>query len=87
MKITLLEPISYCNGVENAINTLETAISENTNKQIFVYGEIIHNLFIIRKYMSEGVIFIDKNVLLGLNIEVKGSGPFLVSSELISVSL
>lgn len=61
MKITLLEPISYCNGVENAINTLETAISENPNKQILVYGEIIHNLFIIRKYISEGVIFIDKN--------------------------
>lgn len=62
MKITVLEPSGFCSGVERAIKILDDALENHKDKQIYVYGEIIHNLFVLQKYKGKGVIFLEKNL-------------------------
>lgn len=62
MKLTIIEPISFCQGVKNAINVVETALKKHPEQQIYVYGEIIHNSFVINKMKEKGVVFLNKNI-------------------------
>ena len=62
MKISLIEPISFCEGVKNALKIVDKAISEYPDTNIYVYGEIIHNDFVIEEYKNKGVKFLQKNI-------------------------
>lgn len=62
MKVTLLEPQSYCIGVKRALNLLdETLNNKKNNSPIYLIGKLIHNDIIMNKYKDMGVIIIDEN--------------------------
>ncbi len=58
MKVLLANPRGFCAGVNMAIECLEECIREfGTN--IFVYHEIVHNRYVVEKFSSQGVKFVN----------------------------
>lgn len=57
-KLLLAAPRGFCAGVEMAIASLDKALAL-FGAPIFVYHQIVHNKFLVNKYESEGVIFVD----------------------------
>lgn len=47
MKVNVLKPIGYCNGVRNAFKIIENIRISNPNSKIYVLGMIIHNEIIV----------------------------------------
>ncbi len=59
MKITLINPQGYCKGVKLALDKLSEAITSTTTKRpIYILGEIIHNDFIVNKFIEAGAILL-----------------------------
>ena len=58
MKIILAAPRGFCAGVEMAIESLRLAI-EAFPPPIYVYHEIVHNKFVVERFESDGVIFVE----------------------------
>jgi len=56
MKVSLIEPRGFCNGVQNALNLLDDALAKNLKP--YVLNEIVHNKTIIADYQKKGVIFV-----------------------------
>jgi 4-hydroxy-3-methylbut-2-enyl diphosphate reductase len=46
MKIKIIKPIAHCFGVVNAINLAKKVAREYKNKNIFIFGLLVHNDFI-----------------------------------------
>lgn len=61
MKILLSNPRGFCAGVKRAIKIVEQALIIY-GSPIYVYHEIVHNNYIIKKLEKKGVIFV-KNIL------------------------
>jgi 4-hydroxy-3-methylbut-2-enyl diphosphate reductase len=57
-KLLLAAPRGFCAGVEMAIASLDRALAL-FGAPIFVYHEIVHNKFLVNKYETLGVIFVD----------------------------
>lgn len=57
-KLLLAAPRGFCAGVEMAIASLDKALAL-FGAPIFVYHQIVHNKFLVNKYESQGVIFVD----------------------------
>lgn len=58
MKILLANPRGFCAGVNMAIECLETAI-RHFGSQIYVYHEIVHNKYVVDRFVRQGVTFVD----------------------------
>ena len=58
MKIILAAPRGFCAGVEMAIESLRLAI-DAFPPPIYVYHEIVHNKFVVERFESDGVIFVE----------------------------
>ncbi|VFP79959.1 4-hydroxy-3-methylbut-2-enyl diphosphate reductase [Candidatus Erwinia haradaeae] len=58
MRIWLANPRGFCAGVHRAINIVER-ILKIYGAPIFVRHEIVHNLYIVKKFQEQGVIFIE----------------------------
>lgn len=43
MKIEVLKPIGYCNGVQRAIDIVKEARNTHKDKNIYIFGMLIHN--------------------------------------------
>lgn len=56
MKVTLIEPRGFCNGVQNALEILDKAVA--SGQKIYVLNEIVHNKTIITDYQKKGVSFV-----------------------------
>jgi len=59
MNIKILEPIGYCYGVTKAINEVKDIKKKYFNKNIFIFGLLIHNEEIINYMNKLGVTTID----------------------------
>lgn len=58
MEIILAAPRGFCAGVNMAVTSLEIAIA-NCPGPIYVYHEIVHNQYVVRRFQSQGAIFVD----------------------------
>ncbi len=58
MKIILANPRGFCAGVNMAIDSLEKAL-ERFGTPLYVYHEIVHNLHVVERFKTRGVVFVD----------------------------
>ena len=58
MHIILASPRGYCAGVEMAIEALDLAV-QRYGTPIYVYHEIVHNQYVVERFRSQGVVFVD----------------------------
>ncbi len=58
MRIVLASPRGFCAGVNMAIESLEFAI-ERFGTPLYVYHEIVHNTWVVERFGSLGVVFVD----------------------------
>ncbi|GAB4193164.1 MAG: 4-hydroxy-3-methylbut-2-enyl diphosphate reductase [Phycisphaeraceae bacterium] len=58
MQVILANPRGFCAGVEMAIQTVEKAI-EIVGTPLYVYHEIVHNRHVVRRFVQQGVVFVD----------------------------
>lgn len=59
MKILLANPRGFCAGVNMAIECLDEAI-RRFGSNIYVYHEIVHNKYVVDRFTSQGVTFVDQ---------------------------
>jgi 4-hydroxy-3-methylbut-2-enyl diphosphate reductase len=58
MRIILASPRGFCAGVNMAIESLERAI-QAFGTPLYVYHEIVHNKWVVQRFIHRGVIFVD----------------------------
>ncbi len=58
MKILLANPRGFCAGVNMAIECLERALAF-FGPPVYVYHEIVHNKYVVSRFSSQGVVFVD----------------------------
>ncbi|QEG36632.1 4-hydroxy-3-methylbut-2-enyl diphosphate reductase [Bythopirellula goksoeyrii] len=58
MRVLLASPRGFCAGVNMAIDALELAI-QSLPGPIYVYHEIVHNKYVVDRFRSQGVVFVD----------------------------
>ncbi|MCA9041823.1 MAG: 4-hydroxy-3-methylbut-2-enyl diphosphate reductase [Planctomycetaceae bacterium] len=59
MEIILANPRGFCAGVNMAITCLEEAV-KLFGSGIYVYHEIVHNQYVVNRFIQEGVTFVDE---------------------------
>lgn len=59
MKILLASPRGFCAGVNMAIESLDLAI-KLYGTPIYVYHEIVHNRYVVDRFVKQGVTFVDR---------------------------
>ena len=55
MKITVIEPKSYCAGVTNAINIALKAKQDYPKREIYILGKLVHNQLVINFLNEQGI--------------------------------
>ena len=68
MKINVLEPIGICDGVKRALSKVMEIKIANENKNIYLFGPIIHNEKIVDLFKSFNINIVE---LKGLNLETR----------------
>ena len=58
MEIILAAPRGFCAGVNMAVTSLDLAI-QHFGVPIYVYHEIVHNLYVVETFKSKGAIFVN----------------------------
>ena len=58
MEIILAAPRGFCAGVNMAVTSLELAI-KHFGVPIYVYHEIVHNLYVVESFKSKGAVFVN----------------------------
>ena len=58
MRILLASPRGFCAGVNMALESLEMAL-ERFGSPVYVYHEIVHNKWVVKRFRDEGVVFVD----------------------------
>lgn len=58
MKVLLASPRGFCAGVNMAIDSLDLALQIH-GPPIYVYHEIVHNRYVVERFKSQGVVFVD----------------------------
>lgn len=59
MKVDIIEPSSYCFGVKRAIDLVTKICDENSEQNIYLFGELIHNKEAMQPLINRGVKVID----------------------------
>ena len=71
MHIILASPRGYCAGVEMAIEALDLAV-QRFGTPIYVYHEIVHNQYVVERFRSQGVVFVDRMGVAGFTRAASG---------------
>jgi len=58
MKVILVNPRGFCAGVNMAIECLEEVI-RIFGSSIYVYHEIVHNKYVVNRFVNQGVTFVE----------------------------
>ncbi len=58
MKIILANPRGFCAGVNMAIQCVEEAL-RIVGSPLYVYHEIVHNRYVVERFVQRGVVFVD----------------------------
>jgi 4-hydroxy-3-methylbut-2-enyl diphosphate reductase len=77
MKIILANPRGFCAGVNMAIESLERSL-DFFGAPLFVYHEIVHNKYVVERFKSRGVRFVESLE------EVPEGAPLLYSAHGVS---
>lgn len=77
MQIILANPRGFCAGVNMAIESLERSL-DYFGAPVFVYHEIVHNKYVVERFKSRGVVFVES-----IN-EVPEGSPLLYSAHGVS---
>jgi 4-hydroxy-3-methylbut-2-enyl diphosphate reductase len=77
MQIILANPRGFCAGVNMAIESLERSL-DFFGAPVFVYHEIVHNKYVVERFKSRGVVFVES-----INDVPEGS-PLLYSAHGVS---
>lgn len=69
MNITILKPVGYCFGVINAINIVFKAKEKYSDKNIKVFGELVHSKKVIEELEKNNIEIVEskEDALYGLN--------------------
>ena len=60
MRITLANPRGFCAGVNMAVDMIDRLLDAmETDEQLYVYHEIVHNKHVIHRFEERGAIFVD----------------------------
>lgn len=62
MKVTLSKNIGFCFGVKNAINIVYETIHKYSDKNIFIYGPIVHNKLVMDSILKERKVEVVDNI-------------------------
>ncbi len=75
MRVILVSPRGFCAGVNMAIDTLDRAI-QRFGTPIYVYHEIVHNKWVVDRFRSLGVVFVNsiEDVPLGARLVFSAHG-------------
>ena len=77
MQIILANPRGFCAGVNMAIESLERSL-DFFGAPVFVYHEIVHNKYVVERFRSRGVVFVESIE------EVPEGAPLLYSAHGVS---
>ncbi len=77
MQIILANPRGFCAGVNMAIESLEQALNL-FGAPLFVYHEIVHNKYVVERFKTRGVVFVESIS------EVPEGAPLLYSAHGVS---
>jgi 4-hydroxy-3-methylbut-2-en-1-yl diphosphate reductase len=77
MQIILANPRGFCAGVNMAIESLERSL-DFFGAPVFVYHEIVHNKYVVERFRSRGVVFVESME------EVPEGSPLLYSAHGVS---
>jgi 4-hydroxy-3-methylbut-2-enyl diphosphate reductase len=77
MQIILANPRGFCAGVNMAIESLERSL-DFFGAPVFVYHEIVHNKYVVERFKSRGVVFVESID------EVPEGAPLLYSAHGVS---
>ncbi|MDR3257837.1 MAG: 4-hydroxy-3-methylbut-2-enyl diphosphate reductase [Mycoplasmataceae bacterium] len=82
MKITVLHPYGWCEGVAVAVQQLNQIIKKHKNKKICLIGWIVHNKHLIKDFTNRGVIVLDdtKHSRLSLLKSIKDPNTVVILS-------
>ncbi len=58
MKIILANPRGFCAGVNMAIECVEQML-KIVGSPLYVYHEIVHNRYVVERFVEQGVVFVD----------------------------
>ncbi len=71
MEIILAKSAGFCFGVERAVNQVFEEISKKDNKNIYTYGQIIHNKYVTNQFEEQNVKSITDACEINSNISNK----------------
>ncbi len=77
MQIILANPRGFCAGVNMAIESLERSL-DFFGAPVYVYHEIVHNKYVVERFKSRGVVFVETLE------EVPSGAPLLYSAHGVS---
>ncbi|GHU47716.1 4-hydroxy-3-methylbut-2-enyl diphosphate reductase [Bacilli bacterium] len=55
MKLKILKPNGWCAGVQHSVNQLNKIINQHPDKQIYLFGDLVHNHAIMDDFYKSGV--------------------------------
>lgn len=55
MKVTLVNPYGFCQGVLNVIKRIETIRKSHPNEDIYCIGQVVHNQIVINKLLTSKI--------------------------------
>ena len=55
METKLLKPIGFCFGVIQAIEMAKKIKDDNLNKEVILFGELVHNELVIENLKTYGI--------------------------------
>ena len=61
MNVTLIKPIAHCFGVIHAISLAKKVREENKDKNIYIFGSLVHNESVINELKQLGIIYLEIN--------------------------
>jgi len=59
MKVELIKPIGYCYGVIRAINLAKEIRNKHLNKNVYVFGMLVHNQEVVSMLLKDNIKTID----------------------------
>lgn len=57
--INIIQPIGFCNGVNNAILKAKEIKKCNNDKNVYILGELVHNIDVTNELKKDGIIVLD----------------------------
>lgn len=61
MNVTEIKPIGFCYGVSNAIDKAKEIKEKNQDKNVYIFGMLVHNESVVSDLKEHGIITVEAN--------------------------